>query len=65
MNKGMCLNPECKIEARVRGLCDSCYNAAGRLVREEKTSWEKLEKAGKVRPHKTKTKRTEWLLEKE
>lgn len=45
-----CLVPTCDREARSRGLCINDYNKACRLVREGKTSWEKLERQGKVHP---------------
>lgn len=48
-NKGFCLNPAHK-DRKVanRGLCQTCYKAAGELVKATKTTWEKLEKAGKA-----------------
>lgn len=37
-----CLTPYCTGEAAHRGLCKSCYNVAGRLVRNKETTWEQL-----------------------
>lgn len=65
--KNTCLFPNCGGERAGRGLCKNHYNTASRIVRSKKTSWEKLEKAGKSLPHK---KRGEgnvsvWFLESE
>ena len=38
--------PECKSEADRRGLCTSCYQAAGRRVRLGEITWEALVDAG-------------------
>ena len=43
-----CLNPECGRESRCRGLCASCHAVAVRLVKDERTSWAKLENDGKA-----------------
>jgi hypothetical protein len=45
-----CLVPNCKRPVIRRGLCDSDYNAAARLVRDGVISWIELEKAGKALP---------------
>lgn len=49
--KGFCLNPAHKTRnATQRGLCQTCYKAAGELVKSGKLSWAKLEAAGKAKP---------------
>lgn len=48
-----CITPTCKRRQRSRGLCHSCYNVACKLVWGGKTTWEKLEAAGKALPSKT------------
>lgn len=45
--KKKCLRPDCKSKMSCRGLCRVDYNLAYQLVRQGKTTWEKLEKAGK------------------
>lgn len=59
-----CLNPECNAKAHVRGLCSLCYQAANRLVKLKKTTWDTLEKAGKaLQISRSKPgKRMAWLL---
>lgn len=59
-----CLTPECERKSKARGLCLPCYKVAGRLVVKEETTWEKLEKAGKIAPRKRKL-AANWLLGKE
>lgn len=50
----LCLVPDCGRDVYARGLCTPHYNAARRLVITDRTSWEKLEKAGKCQPaHRT------------
>lgn len=54
---GKCVVPECDGNARARGLCWGCYQAAYRLVRNGDTSWPALEKrglAGSIRQSKVK-----------
>jgi hypothetical protein len=60
-----CLNEACHNPPNARGLCRSCYNTASRLVREKKTTWAKLEKAGKALPLSQKKAgvTTAWLLD--
>ena len=65
---GTCINPRCKKNAQLsRGLCMNCKSAAGSLVRLGFTSWEKLEKAGKILPKKLKSVTDnpiyKWLME--
>lgn len=43
-----CLVPKCKTESKTRGLCATHYMYAHRLVARGKTSWEQLEREGKV-----------------
>ena len=59
-----CLNPNCDRVTRSRGLCNSCYVAAGNYVRSGRTTWAKLEKAGRVKPARKRSVVTAWLLEK-
>lgn len=47
-----CLRPGCKHPSGCRGLCIVCYNAALMAIRFGKTTWAKLEKAGKAIPAK-------------
>lgn len=47
----------------LRGLCRTCYNAAGNLVRTKKTTWTKLERDGKCYSAKGRNSKTkDWLL---
>ncbi len=49
--KQKCVNPECsETEICARGLCESCYRSASRLVKQKRTTWEKLEKKKLARP---------------
>ncbi len=48
-----CLTPECKEEAKARGLCFTCYSAAKYMVRCKKTTWSKLEEKGLCKPAHT------------
>ena len=42
---------ECRVRfARTRGLCKSCYARLGWRARAGKTTWIKLEKAGRAKP---------------
>lgn len=43
-----CRRPSCKRDAVCRGLCRSCYQAAFTLVTSGVTTWEHLERRGKV-----------------
>lgn len=40
----------CQREAKTRGCCSCCYQRFRSLVKRGKTTWAKLEKAGKVKP---------------
>lgn len=61
-----CLNPHCARTVRARGLCDICYQTAYMHVRLGKTSWDALQKAGKLLPKKQRasSKSSEWLFSK-
>jgi len=50
MKKRECLNPRCKDGVYARGLCNSCYQVAIRIVSAGLTNWESLEKKGKSLP---------------
>jgi len=56
-----CLNPGCSRAPMRRGLCDSCYHIAHKLVRCEVTTWKRLAEEGKILPPK-KGHTQEWLL---
>ncbi len=62
-----CVFPPCERGVHARGLCKSCYQAAAKLVRDGKTTWEKLETSGKCKPADrkpaAKTGLTDWLKE--
>jgi len=45
-----CLNPNCNSTIKARGLCSDCYAAAFGLVRNKRTTWDKLEAQGKSLP---------------
>jgi hypothetical protein len=45
----ICLFPECKDEAKTRGLCALHYQYAYRLVSRSKTTWKALEDTGKAK----------------
>jgi hypothetical protein len=64
--KGQCLHPLCDREAYTRGLCSREYNAANELVRQKKTTWRELEKAGKCLPSRKQKyeDQRKWFLEK-
>lgn len=47
-DQGKCLAPGCKRKAVRRGNCATCYQGLYRLVKAGKTTWKKLEKAGRV-----------------
>ncbi len=72
MNKNnKCLNPHCTHEnnfATTRGLCHGCYGVAHHLVKQQKTTWENLEAAGKAKASQRRSYNrgtTNWLLETE
>ena len=54
-----CLLPLCQRgAATTRGLCPSHYNAAAQMVHRKQTTWEQLEKKGKVKSALTSVKYT-------
>jgi len=57
-----CLYPACKSEAITRGLCRTCYNVAQRLVREGQTTFDKLQKEGKMLPSTRDRSKHNWFL---
>lgn len=62
----MCLRPGCGGAMHCRGLCRSDYQIACQLVKQSKTTWGNLIKAGKVTPshHRGPTNIVrEWFLE--
>ena len=46
----VCMVEGCVCKVKFRGLCEGCYKTAHRLVKEGKTTWEKLEAARKCLP---------------
>lgn len=51
MKRAKCLTPSCgKVGTRSRGLCESCYQDAWRMVKHQKASWKQLEAMGLCRP---------------
>jgi hypothetical protein len=48
-----CKVPHCERDSECRGLCRSCYQSAYLLVSAGVTSWDELEKRGKVQPTTT------------
>ncbi len=62
-----CIYPGCERERVSRGLCNSHYNLATKLVKKGETSWEKMEAAGKclklTGPPRQKRTRSAWFLE--
>jgi hypothetical protein len=58
-----CLFPECKNEGRARGLCTGHQQAAMKLVKANKVTWEQLEAAGKAKPKRARGKVSGWFLE--
>jgi hypothetical protein len=50
--KTPCLRPGCDQPAKIRGLCKRDHSRAHRHVKAGKTTWEALEKAGKILPAK-------------
>ena len=61
MNKKICLKPDCGRDAKIRGLCHSCYTVARKAITDGKTTWEKLEKDGKAIGRQRTT--LDWLLD--
>lgn len=45
-----CCVPDCNKEARWRGVCQSCYGQAKRLIDDGKTTWTELEEMGLAVP---------------
>jgi len=41
-----CITPNCGKDARWKGLCQTCYGAAKRLIEEGKTTWPELQDLG-------------------
>ncbi len=41
-----CLTPNCGKKPRTRGICNTCYITANRIVQLGKTTWEELEANG-------------------
>ena len=41
-----CLTPECLKQEKWRGICQSCYGQAKKLMEEFKLEWEDFEKLG-------------------
>lgn len=64
MKDTKCLNPDCQTKRASRGLCQRCYQIAKNLVKNGKTTWDRLESKGKALPARTKrkTKTSNWLL---
>jgi len=59
-----CMRPGCTSPSYCRGLCHGCYQAASVLVRQGKTTWDKLVQAGKAEPPRyPKRGATQWFLE--
>lgn len=48
-----CMVPGCQDRARSRGLCMKHYMTVASLVRKGKTTMSKLEKSGKILPHRS------------
>lgn len=58
-----CMMPGCLENASCRGLCMKCYSMANRLVQQGRTTWEQLEKNGKILPKHSQNAKVNWLLE--
>ena len=53
----------CDRQAEGRGLCRSCLSLASKLIKENKTTWEDLEKRGKCLPKgEQRRTRAKWFL---
>lgn len=48
--KAQCMVPKCTNPQRCRGMCESCYRWALRLVEAKKRTWAFFEKKGWARP---------------
>jgi len=59
-NKPTCLYPDCNKVSDARGLCKNHYVTAYTLVQKGKTTWETLEKNGKILPR---TVQRNWFLQ--
>ena len=65
-----CINPHCDRTARTRGLCNACHAEACRLCAAGKTTFEELERNGRLLPKATgnsnpsTVNRLSWLREK-
>ena len=61
-----CLNPHCgRMCTYSRGLCAACYDIARVHVKEKRTTWEAMERAGKCLPAKNSNQmgpRRAWFL---
>tara|TARA_B100001939_G_scaffold310861_1_gene293069 strand:+ start:908 stop:1213 length:306 start_codon:yes stop_codon:yes gene_type:complete len=58
-----CLVPDCKNEAKTRGLCSTHYMYAHRLVTRGQTTWRELEAAGKcLGSHSNPSPTKDWFL---
>lgn len=49
-NSPTCMVPGCDRPAKLRGVCQSCYQNAAKLIQRGGTTWEELQKFGLVRP---------------
>lgn len=47
-----CITDDCSRPVRIRGVCECCRQAMQKLVNAGKTTWDKLEKQGKIAPKK-------------
>lgn len=59
--KEPCLTPTCPGDPVCRGLCRTCYNAAGYLVRKGKTTWDKLVGLGRALKASGKGRKGSWV----
>ena len=50
-----CIRPGCSKAQHLRGLCISCYNAIAKAVSRGLTTWDALEKSGRI--NKTKNRK--------
>ena len=58
-----CLFPKCEGKVKIRGLCNTHYIYAYRLVKRNKTTWKALIKSGKALPDRgTKSTTSRWFL---
>lgn len=49
----LCFTPMCMGKSRSRGLCNSCYAAASRIMKKKNLQWHDLEQLGLARPART------------